>query len=81
MSRSPLQIQVSDAERKQLQRLLAGGIQPVRTVLRALVLLQVAQGTSAPQIARMIPLTPQAIRVLLLHHDLKPWRETNVVRT
>ena len=23
----------------------------------------------------------EAIRVLLLHHDLKPWRENNVVRS
>ncbi len=155
MPRSPLQIQVSAGERKQLQSLLGGGIQPVRTVLRAVALLQMAQGVSAARIARIIPLTPQAIRkvghrfqqggleralydkqrpgaagllddgqkqriiamvcsdppagrsrwtvrlvaeeavkrrlvarvgreairVLLLNHDLKPWREKNVVRS
>ena len=125
-----------------------------RVVLRALALLQMAKGASAPQISNVIPLTPQAIRkighryqqggleralyekewpgaaevlddaqkqriiamvcsdppegrarwtvrlvveeavkrrlvprvgretirILLLHHDLKPWREKNVVR-
>ena len=155
MSRSPLQIQVSPGERKQLKQLLAGGVQPVRSVLRALALLQLAQGVSAARVSRVVPLTPQAIRkvahrfeqggleralydkqrpgaaslldegqkqriiamvcsdpptgtsrwtvrliaeeavkrrlvprvgreavrVLLLHHDLKPWREKNVVRS
>jgi transposase len=33
-------------------------------VLRALALLQLAENTSAPQIAKVIPLTPQAIRRL-----------------
>jgi transposase len=123
-------------------------------VLRALALLQLAEAASAPQIAKVVPLTPQAIRrlghryqqagldgalyekqrpgaaevldtnekqriiamvcsdppagrarwtvrlvaeeavkrklvpqvgretirILLLHHDFKPWREKNVVR-
>jgi transposase len=133
---------------------LKGGVQQVRVVLRALALLQFSEGASAPQIAKVIPATPQAIRrlghryqqgglngalyekqrpgaaevldtnqkqriiamvcsdppqgcarwtvrlvaeeavkrklvphigretirILLLHHDLKPWREKNVVR-
>jgi hypothetical protein len=30
---------------------------------------------------RLVPsVGRETIRVLLLHHDLKPWRETNVVR-
>ena len=33
-------------------------------VLRALALLQLAEDASAPQIAKVIPLTPQAIRRL-----------------
>ena len=134
--------------------MLSGGVQQVRVILRALALLQLAKGASAPQIAAVVPLTPQAvrkighryqegglerslyekdrpgaaalledsqkqriiamvcsdppegharwtvrlvaeeavkrrlvprvgretIRILLLHHDLKPWREKNVVR-
>ena len=31
-------------------------------VLRAVALVQLAKGVSAPQIAAMVPLTPQAIR-------------------
>ena len=155
MARSPLKIQVTSKDRKELRELLSGGIQQVRVVLRAVALSQLAQGVSAPRISSVIPLTPQAIRkighryrqgglagalyekrrpgaaevlddgqkqriiamvcsdppegrarwtvrlvveeamkrrlvprvgretvrVLLLHHDLKPWREKNVVRS
>jgi len=42
--------------------MLSGGVQPVRVVLRALALLQLAKGASAPRIAGLIQLTPQAIR-------------------
>ncbi len=37
-------------------------MQQVRVVLRALALLQLAKGASAPQIAKLVPLTSQAIR-------------------
>ncbi len=154
MARPALRIEVSPRDQKDLKRLLGGGVQPVRVVLRALALLQLAKGVSAPQIARVVPLTAQAIRklghryqqeglegalyekqrpgaaelldnsqkqriiamvcsdppegrarwtvrlvaeeavkrklvpqvgretirILLLHHDFKPWREKNVVR-
>jgi transposase len=154
MARSPLRIEVTKKDQKELRRLLASGVQQVRVVLRAVALLQLARGVSAPRIAGMIPLTAQAIRkighryqqdgleralyekerpgaaalledsqkqriiamvcsdppegrarwtvrlvaeeavkrrlvprvgretirVLLLHHDFKPWREKNVVR-
>ena len=154
MARAALRIEVSTKDRKTLQKLLSGGVQQVRVVLRAVALLQLAKRVSAPQIAGMVPLTPQAIRkighryreggleralyekqrpgaealledsekqriiamvcsnppegfarwtvrlvaeeavkrrlvprvgretirVLLLNHDLKPWREKNVVR-
>jgi putative transposase len=154
MARPALRIDVTSKDRKSLRELLSGGVQQVRVVLRAVALSQLAKGASAPQIASVIPLTPQAIRkighryqqggleralyerqrpgaeevlddsqkqriiamvcsdppagrarwtvrlvveeavkrklvprvgretirVLLLHHDLKPWREKNVVR-
>ena len=41
-----------------------GGVQQVRVVLRALALLQLAQDASATQIAKVVPLTAQAIRRL-----------------
>ena len=62
MARAALHIEVTAKDRKQLQTLLSGGVQQVRVVLRALALLQLAKGVSAPQIAAMLPLTPQAIR-------------------
>jgi transposase len=154
MARPALRIQVSTKDRKELKKLVSGGVQPVRVVLRALALLQLTPGISAPRIAAMVQLTAQAIRkvghryqegglqralyetqrpgaaelldesqkqriiamvcsdppggrarwtvrlvaeeavrpklvprvgretvrVLLLHHDFKPWREKNVVR-
>ncbi len=146
-------IDISKKDQQQLRNLLKGGVQQVRLVLRALALLQLAEQASAPQVAKGIPLTAQAIRrlghryeqaglegawyekqrpgaaevldsnqkqriiamvcsdppegqarwtvrlvaeeavkrklvprvgretirILLLHHDLKPWREKNVV--
>ena len=155
MGRSPLSIEVSKKDHRELEKFLSGGVQSVRAVLRAMALLQLAKGVSAPRIAGVIPLTPQAvrkvghryvegglecalyekqrpgatvlledsqkqriiamvcgnppegyarwtvrlvaehavkkrlvprvgretIRVLLLSHDLKPWREKNVVRS
>ena len=154
MGRPPLNIDVTKKDQLELRSLLKGGVQQVRVVLRALALLQLAGDVSAPQVAKTIPLTPQAIRrlghryqstglegalyekqrpgaaevldhsqkqriiamvcaeppegrarwtvrlvaeeavkrklipqvgretiqILLLHHDLKPWREKNVVR-
>jgi transposase len=154
MGRPHLSVDVTPRHQKELANLLSGGVQQVRVVLRALALLQMAKGASAPQISNVIPLTPQAIRkighryqqggleralyekerpgaaevldnaqkqriiamvcsdppegrarwtlrlvveeavkrrlvprvgretirILLLHHDLKPWREKNVVR-
>jgi putative transposase len=62
MARPALHIEVSAKDRKTLRKLVGGGVQQVRVVLRALALLQLAEGASAPRIARMIPLTPQAIR-------------------
>ena len=154
MGRPPLSIEVKQKDQNELRKLLSGGVQQVRVVLRALALQQLAKGVSAPRISSVIPLTAQAvrnvghryqmggldaalydkqrpgalalldasqkqrliamvcsdppegrarrtvrlvaeeavkrklvprvgretIRILLLHHDLKPWREKNVVR-
>ena len=153
MARPALSIEVTPKDQKELRTLLSGGVQQVRVVLRAVVLLQLAKGVSAARVSSVVPLTPQAIRkvghryqeggleralyekqrpgaavlledsqrqriiamvcsdppegrarwtvrlvaeeavkrrlvprvgretirILLLHHDLKPWREKNVV--
>jgi transposase len=62
MGRSPLRFDVTPRDQEALEDLLSGGVQQVRAVLRALALQQLAKGASAPQIARFVPLTPQAIR-------------------
>jgi len=62
MGRPPLRIEVKQKDQNELTRLLSGGIQQVRVVLRALALQQLAQGASAPYISGVIPLTAQAIR-------------------
>ena len=62
MARPALRIVVSTKDQRELQGLLSGGVQQVRVVLRALALLQLAKGVSAPRISGTIPLTPQAIR-------------------
>src|SRR5271156_3838503 len=154
MSRPALRIDVTRKDRNELKRLLTGGVQQVRVVLRAIALSQLAKGVSSPRISEFVPRTPQAIRkvghryrqggleralyekerpgaaalldeserqriiamvcsdppegfarwtvrlvteeavkrrlvprvgretirILLLHHDFKPWREKNVVR-
>ncbi len=62
MGRPPLSIDVTPKDQRELANLLSGGVQQVRVVLRALALLQLAKGASAPQISNVISLTPQAIR-------------------
>jgi putative transposase len=64
MGRPPLSIEVTQKDQKELAGLLSGGVQQVRVVLRALALLQLAKGASAPRIANVVRLTPQAIRKL-----------------
>jgi hypothetical protein len=62
MSRPALRVEVAKKDQKELEKMLSGGVQPVRAVLRAMALLQLAKNVSAPRIAEFLPLTPQAIR-------------------
>jgi transposase len=152
--RKRLQLELSPQERKQVEELLSGGVQPVRAVIRALVLRQMDEGRTtveagagvgisakaaweigkryqedgleaaiydaprpgqkplldAEQGQRIIAMVcgpppagrarwsvrliaqeavkrklvehvgPETVRILLQSHDLKPWREKNVVR-
>src|SRR5215471_16378403 len=64
MARPALCIEVSTKDLRELKKLLGGGVHQVRAVWRALALMQLAKGVPAPQIARVVPLTPQAIREL-----------------
>ena len=154
MGRRGFQVRLSKRERQELQRVLRGGLQPVRTVQRALALRQLAEGQAIRRVAANVGLTPktvwlasqryqqggleralyerprpgkrallddaqrqrivalvcgpppegrarwtvrllaeeavqrklvprvsrETVRIVLEHHDLKPWREKNVVR-
>jgi putative transposase len=54
-------VRLSKQERQQVQRLLQSGLQPVRTVLRALALRQLADGQPIRQVARNVGLTPKTV--------------------
>ena len=70
MGRPHLKIDVAPKDRKELAKLLSGGVQQVRVVLRALTLLQLAKGDSAPRISQVVPLTSQAIRTIARRYQL-----------
>lgn len=54
MARRPIPIRVTARDRIQLQKLLRGGNQAVRVVLRALALRLQADGVTAPQAAQSL---------------------------
>src|SRR5260370_39880449 len=56
-----VQVRLSKPEQQQLDDLLSGGLQPVRTVLRALVLRQLADGQAIRKVARNTGLTPKKV--------------------
>jgi len=65
MTRAALSIKLSRTDQNQLEDLLrGGGVQQTRVVLRAVALRQLAAGNSAPQIAKVLPLTAPTIRNL-----------------
>jgi putative transposase len=70
MARRPLCISVAKKDRKTLEGLLAGGMQPVRVVLRALALLHLADGETAPETARFVrQLTPKTVRMIAHRYE------------
>ena len=75
MARPALRVDVTTKDQKEIRKLLSGGIQQVRVVLRAVALLRLAQGMTAPQVARLLELTPQAIRKIAHRY-----REDGLVR-
>ena len=64
MGRPALSIEGTPKDQKELANIVSGGVQQVRVVLRALALLHLAQGFSAPRISTMLRLTAQAVRNL-----------------
>lgn len=62
MPRPALRVHVSKMDQAALKKVLAGGLEQVRVVMRAVALLRLGEGMSAPQIAEVLPLTRQAVR-------------------
>ena len=56
-----VQVRLSKPDQGQLDELLRSGLQPVRTVLRALVLRQLADGQTIRKVARNVGLTPKTV--------------------
>jgi len=54
-------VRLSKQDRQELRRLLGSGLQPVRTVLRALALRQLAEGHSIREVAANVGLTPKTV--------------------
>ena len=62
MPRPPLLFRLRPGDRGRVEALLKGGVQQVRAVVRALALLQLDRGRSAPQVAAGLDLTAEAVR-------------------
>ena len=59
--KQPPRIRLTKQEQQELRRLLQSGLQPVRTVLRALALGQLAAGQTVRQVAKNVALTPKTV--------------------
>ena len=64
MARPPKPFHLKPQDKKELRQMLSGGIQQVRVVLRALALLQLDAGISAPMVSGTVPFAAQAIRTI-----------------
>ena len=62
MPRPPLLFRLKPSDAAALEALLQGGVQPVRVVLRALALLALHRGESAPTVSVLVRFSPQAVR-------------------
>ena len=57
-----LRVHLKKRDRDELDRVLSGGIQPVRVVLRSLALCQLHDGKSISEVASTVHLTAKAVR-------------------
>src|SRR5512135_2350928 len=62
MARQTSVLKLTEGERRDLRALLKNGVLPVRTVVRALTLLRLDEGISAPKVAAMFELTGEGVR-------------------
>jgi putative transposase len=68
MPRTKSAIRLTAGERNDLRGLLKNGVLPVRTVIRALVLLRLDEGISTPQAAAMFELSDEGVRKIALRY-------------
>jgi hypothetical protein len=57
-----LQLSLTIGDRKRIEALLSGGVQEVRTVVRALALRQLDRGRSTPEVGSLVGLSGKAVR-------------------
>ena len=57
-----LHVRLKKSDREEVDRVLNGGIQPVRVVLRSLALCQLHDGKSISEVAANVRLTSKAVR-------------------
>lgn len=68
MRKSKSAVKLTEGERGDLRSLLKSGVLPVRTVVRALVLLRLDEGMSTPQAAAMFELSDEGVRKIALRY-------------
>jgi len=64
MPRTARPLDVCASDQRELDQVLASGVQQVRVVLRALALRQIAAGATPAAAASMVRLTPKAVRAI-----------------
>ena len=64
MARPAKPFRLKSQDRKALRKLLRGGVQQVRVVLRAVTLLQLDSGLSAPKVSHIVGFAASAIRTI-----------------
>jgi hypothetical protein len=55
MSRAALRIEVAKKDQKELEKMLSGGVQPVRAVLRAMALQKLRRASVRPVLPNSYP--------------------------
>ena len=68
MSRTKSAVKLTEGERRDLRDLLKSGVLPVRTVIRALVLLRLDEGMSTPQAAALFELSDEGVRKIAVRY-------------
>jgi transposase len=64
MPRTAQPLDISAPDQRELDHVLASGVQQVRVVLRGLALRQMADGVTPAAAAKMVRLTPKAVRAI-----------------